>query len=134
MDEMSEIKLIMKDTDERLANLTISPPDNRIKFEDGHPEEQGAWYWIFHKYQAGMANAFKASLVELAHQFAREEVISPTMERYVIENVTAISESRADELMKAVQFSLNGNLQNFRKVVYVLKMSDNRAPLQMSEY
>lgn len=39
MDEMSEIKLIMKDTDERLANLTISPPDNRIKFEDGRPEK-----------------------------------------------------------------------------------------------
>lgn len=72
-----------------------------------------------------MANAFKASLVELAHQFAREEVISPTMERYIIENVTATCESRADELMKAVQFSLNGNPQNFRKVVNVLKMSDN---------
>ena len=134
-DEMSEIKLIMEDTDKRLAYLTIKPPlpENRIKFEDGRPEDQGAWYWIFHKYQSGIVNAFKASLVELAHQFAREKVISPTMEKYVVEEDTVTSERRADELMKAVQFALNGNPQNFRKVVNVLRMSDNPLCKRLSD-
>lgn len=134
-DEMSEIKLIMEDTDKRLAYLTIKPlPENRINFEDGRPEEQGAWYWIFHKYQSGIMNAFKTSLVELAHQFAREEVISPTMEKCIVEeDNTVTSENRADDLMKAVQFSLNGNPQNFRKVVNVLKMSDNPLCKRLSD-
>lgn len=130
-DRLFKIELIMNDTDKILASLPSRPTENRsIKYDQ--PKERGPCYWIFHKFQSGIKNAFMTSLVELAHQLAREKVISADMEKY-IENETIPYEQRADELIKAVQHALDGNPENFRKVIEVLKMSKNSVCKKLSD-
>lgn len=130
-DRLSKIELIMKDTDKILASLPSRPAENRL-IEYDRPKERGTCYWIFHKYHSGIKNAFMTSLVELTHQLASERVISPTMEKY-IENETIPYEQKADELIKAVQYALDGNPENFRKVINVLKMSRNSVCKKLSD-
>ena len=130
-DRLSKIELIMKDTDKILASLPSRPAENRL-IEYDRPKERGPCYWIFHKYHSGIKNAFMSSLVELTHQLARERVISPTMEKY-IENETIPYEQKADELIKAVQYALDGNPENFRKLINVLKMSRNSVCKKLSD-
>ena len=131
-DRLSKIVLILKNTDKILASLGSRQAENGF-MESIQLQERGPCYWIFDKYHSGIKYAFMSSLVELAHQFARAEVISSTMEKYVVENETIPCERKADELMKAVQFALDRSPENFWKVVNILKTSENPVCKRLSD-
>lgn len=133
-DKLSELMLIIEDAEKDIATLVPgSPQQSGIKFEHGHPEEKGPCYWIFHKYQHAVANAIKVSVAEVAHQLSKHNLVTPRMEKYMTENTTTPSDDKADELVEAVQVTLDGNPDNFRKVIMVLKNSESPSCKKMGD-
>ena len=117
-DRLLQLMVTMEDTEKQLG---IQESERRVKFEHGQPEEKGKWYWIFHKHQRNIQNAITSSVPELAQHLAKEGVITPTMEKYFSTNSSIPSGSIAEELVVAVQVSLDHNHENFKKVIDVLK-------------
>ena len=115
---LTELMLIIDDTEKTLAPLTNRP--SRIQFAHGHPENKGRCYWLFHKYQLSVVEAVKPNVAGIADEFAREGLISPVMEE-LLSNSSIPSDTRSEELVKAVQVNLDSNPDNFRKVIGILR-------------
>ena len=115
---LTELMMIMDDTEKTLAPLTNRP--SRIQFAHGHPEDKGKCYWLFHKYQLSVVEAVKPNVAGIADEFVREGLISPVMEE-LLSNSSIPSDTRSEELVKAVQVNLDSNPDNFRKVIGILR-------------
>ena len=115
---LTQLMLIIDDTEKTLAPLTNRP--SRIQFAHGHPEDKGKCYWVFHKYQPSVMEAIKPNVAGITDEFARKGLISPAMEE-LLSNSSIPSDTRSEELVKAVQVNLDSNPDNFRKVIGILR-------------
>ena len=128
-DSLLQLMMLMKDTEK----IMMKGSQERTKFEYGRPEEKGRWYWIFSKHQLNIKSAIKSFVPEVAHHLAKEGVISATMEKYFLASASIPSDSIADELVKAIQVSLDHNPENFKKVVDVLKSTPDSSCQRMGD-